>query len=81
MFTLIKNADIYAPQHLGINDILICNRQIVYIGHNLQLPDGLEVCVIDAEGLKVVPGFIDQHVHVIGGGGSWALPHLYLPLL
>ena len=70
MFTLIKNADIYAPQHLGINDILICNRQIVYLGHDLQLPAGLDACVFDAEGLKVVPGFIDQHVHVIGGGGQ-----------
>ena len=70
MFTLIKNADIYAPQHLGMNDILICNRQIVHIGRDLQLPNGFDVDVFDAEGLKVVPGFIDQHVHVIGGGGQ-----------
>ena len=53
-----------------MNDILICNRQIVHIGRDLQLPNGFDVYVFDAEGLKVVPGFIDQHVHVIGGGGQ-----------
>lgn len=31
---------------------------------------GLEVRVIDAEGRAVVPGYVDQHVHVIGGGGE-----------
>ena len=25
---LIKNADVYAPEHLGIKDVLICGAQI-----------------------------------------------------
>ena len=70
LFKLIKNADVYAPQHLGINDILVCNEQIVHISKNIELPGGFDVRVMDVEGLKAVPGFIDQHVHVIGGGGQ-----------
>lgn len=31
---------------------------------------GLETEVIDAAGRKVIPGYVDQHVHIIGGGGE-----------
>lgn len=76
LFHLIRNADIYAPEHLGINDILVCNGQIVHIGQDIQLPDSFDARVLDAEGLKAVPGFIDQHVHVIGGGGQMGFASL-----
>lgn len=69
-FCLIKNADVYTPEHLGIRDILICGTQVVHIAPDIELPMGLDPDVFDAEGLKAVPGFIDQHVHVIGGGGQ-----------
>lgn len=69
-FCLIKNADVYTPEHLGIRDILICGTQVVHIAPDIELPTGLDPDVFDAEGLKAVPGFIDQHVHVIGGGGQ-----------
>lgn len=65
---LLKNADLYAPQHLGINDVLICGDHIEKIGENLQGGSGCKV--IDAEGRKLVPGLIDRHVHAIGGGGE-----------
>lgn len=29
---LIKNADVYAPEHLGIKDVLICGAQIEAVG-------------------------------------------------
>lgn len=69
MFTLIKNAEVYAPQPMGKQDILLCNEKIIAIEPNISFDFG-EVTVIDAEGLVAVPGFIDQHVHVLGGGGE-----------
>lgn len=67
--TLIKNADIYGPEPLGKKDVLLSFDRIVQIGENLtvNLP-GVEI--IDASGKKLVPGFIDLHVHVTGGGGE-----------
>lgn len=69
MFTLIRGADVYAPEALGINDILICGKKIVSIAPHIDFNwDGLKV--IEASGKKAIPGLIDQHVHVTGGGGE-----------
>lgn len=66
---LIKNADLYAPQHIGNTDILVCNGKIETVAPNLTVSiPGLET--VDAKGQVVIPGFIDQHVHVTGGGGE-----------
>lgn len=71
MFVLIKNARVYAPEDLGVNDILICNDRIVKVAPGIRFPwDEDDLTVIDAQGLSAVPGFIDQHVHIIGGGGE-----------
>lgn len=70
---LIRNARIYAPQDKGIADIFVAGGKIIAIGEGLKVDlPGLEV--IDAAGAAVVPGFIDQHIHVTGGGGEggWA---------
>ena len=67
---LLKNADVYAPEHLGLVDLLIVNDKIVRIGEHIDQPEGLSCQVLDAHGGKVVPGYVDQHVHIIGGGGE-----------
>lgn len=68
---LIKNGEIYAPEYLGKKDILITSDKIGYIADNIEIPKGfVEIEVIDAEGKYVVPGFIDSHVHICGGGGE-----------
>ena len=60
---LIKNAQVYAPAFLGKRDVLIAGGQIAAMDEELSpiLPD-LEV--LDAKGKTLVPGFIDQHVHI-----------------
>mgnify|MGYP002519766300 CR=1 FL=1 len=69
MFTLIKNAEVFAPESLGIKDILLCNDKIIAIDEHIDCPfENVEI--VDAKGKKAVPGFIDQHVHVLGGGGE-----------
>jgi beta-aspartyl-dipeptidase (metallo-type) len=71
MLTLIKNGEIYSPYHLGKKDILIVDRKIGFIQDEIEIPEQfVDVKVIDAAGKKVVPGFIDSHVHLIGGGGE-----------
>lgn len=70
MFTLIKGAEVYAPEYLGVRDVLISFDRIAGVSdsiHGLSL-ENLEV--IEAHGKILIPGLIDQHVHIIGGGGE-----------
>lgn len=72
MISIIKNAKVYAPEYLGVKDIVIAGDKIHSIGENLEIPnnDGLNINVIDGSGKILTPGFIDNHVHIIGGGGE-----------
>lgn len=76
---LIKNARVYAPAPLGRMDILVAGGRIAAMEEALdpRLP-GVEV--LDAAGKTAVPGFIDQHVHITGGGGEGGL-HTRVPEL
>jgi beta-aspartyl-dipeptidase (metallo-type) len=68
---LIKNAELYAPARVGRRDILIAGETIVAIAESIPVPSTPLACVlIDADGRTVVPGFIDGHVHITGGGGE-----------
>ena len=69
MFTLIKNANLYSPEHLGMNDVLLADDKIALIDRKIELT-GIPLDTIDAGGCAVTPGFIDQHVHITGGGGQ-----------
>jgi len=70
MFTLIRGGRIYTPTETGKGDILIAANKIVKIADRIDLPQSLNVEVVEAEGKFVTPGFIDLHVHIIGGGGE-----------
>ncbi|MCR5793752.1 MAG: beta-aspartyl-peptidase [Solobacterium sp.] len=71
MFIKIRNAHIYSPEDEGIQDLLICGKTIIRIGDLSGFAwDYDDIEEIDAAGMILVPGFIDQHVHIIGGGGE-----------
>jgi len=70
VWKLLKNAKIYNPEEIKETDVLIVGRSIAAIGQNLRLPDYVEGEVIDLQGKTIVPGFIDAHVHICGGGGE-----------
>jgi len=70
MLTLIKGANVYSPDKLGIRDILIGGRSILAIAEAIEPPKGVKVHVMDGTGLILVPGIIDSHVHITGGGGE-----------
>lgn len=66
---LIKNANVYAPDFLGKKDVLVCGERIEYIADTIDIPN-IPCKVIDAAGKRLIPGLIDQHVHITGGGGE-----------
>lgn len=71
---LIKDGDVYAPEQQGKKDILVINDKIVFIDQNI-LTSTLNVMdtnvkIIDASKCIVIPGYIDQHVHINGAGGE-----------
>lgn len=83
MFHLITNARLYAPEAVGLRTILTAGERIVYVGESV--PD-LDPCLpverTDVFGARVIPGLIDAHAHITGGGGEAGLhtkapaPHL-----
>ncbi len=70
MITLLKGVECYCPQYIGRNDILIAGDKIEKIRSQANWQCDLIDETIDCSGLLAFPGFIDQHVHIIGGGGE-----------
>ncbi|MGD6803123.1 beta-aspartyl-peptidase [Rossellomorea vietnamensis] len=73
MLVLIRNGEVYAPDFLGKKDILIVNDKIGFIEDTIDIPEGFfsdNIKIIEAAGKSVFPGFIDSHVHILGGGGE-----------
>lgn len=73
MLTLIENGEIYAPEFIGRNSILLGAGTILKIGAiSRQTLESLHLAldVIDATDCVVTPGFIDPHQHLLGGSGE-----------
>ena len=72
MVKIIRNARVYQPEYAGVKDILILGDKIAAVGENLKADFGgaLEAEEINGEGMAAVPGFIDSHEHILGGGGE-----------
>ncbi|WP_269223465.1 beta-aspartyl-peptidase [Flavobacterium sp. IMCC34518] len=69
MLKLIKNADVYTPESIGVKDILLAGDKIVAIENSIPNSD-LYSQVFDLKGKILTPGLIDQHVHITGAGGK-----------
>ena len=67
---LIRNATVFSPDLLGKKELLIGGNTILGIADKITLPRGIDIEVFDANGLSVVPGLIDNHVHISGAGGE-----------
>lgn len=72
MVKIIRNAKVYQPEYAGVKDILILGDKIAAVGENLKADFGgaLKAEEINGEGMAAVPGFIDSHEHILGGGGE-----------
>lgn len=69
-FTLLQGAHLYAPEDRGICDVLVANGKIIAVASNIPSDIVPDCTVVDLSGQILCPGFIDQHVHLIGGGGE-----------
>ena len=67
---LFRQCEIFAPEVLGIKDVLVAGQKIVAISDHIEIPSGIDVEVINCSGLRMIPGLIDAHVHIAGAG--WA---------
>ncbi|MFY0687657.1 MAG: amidohydrolase family protein [Cyclobacteriaceae bacterium] len=69
---LFKNATVWTNEDEGIleqADVLIKNGKIASIGKNLSESGATEV---DASGMHLTSGIIDEHTHIAGGGNDVA---------
>ena len=71
LIKLLKNAEVYAPACLGKKDVLVIADKVVRIEDEITGYEGLpEVEIFDLTGKKLLPGYIDMHMHITGGGGE-----------
>lgn len=71
MIYLLKNAHVYAPQDIGLQHILVGGNKILWMGEKLlDLDPDMDAQVIDLQARRVIPGIIDGHAHITGGGGE-----------
>ncbi len=70
MLRLLANAHVYSPDDEGLRHVLVGGGRILGMVND---PDdvhapGLEL--IDLAGRRLIPGLIDAHAHITGGGGE-----------
>ncbi|MFA9555902.1 beta-aspartyl-peptidase [Evansella sp. AB-rgal1] len=71
MMILLKNGEVYSPTYLGKKDILIANGVIGVVDDSISIGLlGTYVNEYDVSGKVIIPGLIDGHVHITGGGGE-----------
>lgn len=70
MFKLLKNGHCFMPEDAGKKDILVAYGTICKISEQINAENLWDLEILDCEGKIVCPGFIDQHVHILGGGGE-----------
>ncbi len=66
---LIKNVQVYSPKYEGRKDVFISGGKISLIEEDINF-ENKKIKVIDGSDKILTPGFIDQHVHITGGGGE-----------
>jgi beta-aspartyl-dipeptidase (metallo-type) len=71
MLTIIQQGEVYSPDYQGKKDILIAGEKIIAIEDHIDFSSLLfDINLIHGADKLVVPGFIDSHAHIIGGGGE-----------
>ena len=70
MLHLIANAHVFAPEDLGVRHLLVGSGRFLSVVND---PDDISapgLTVTDLDGRRLIPGFIDGHAHITGGGGE-----------
>ena len=67
--TLLLNAELYDPEPRGRVHLLVGGERVLWAGREVPAI-GVPVEEHDLGGGRVIPGLIDCHVHLTGGGGE-----------
>ena len=67
--TLLLNAELYDPEPRGRVHLLVGGERVLWVGREVPAI-GVPVEEHDLRGQRVIPGLIDCHVHLTGGGGE-----------
>jgi beta-aspartyl-dipeptidase (metallo-type) len=70
---VLRRAQVFGPQPLGLMDLVVGGGKVLWMGRSLPALGGWAEVVeeeVDLGGRVVVPGLVDCHAHVTGGGGE-----------
>ncbi len=67
---LLKGGEIFSPEPKGVCDLLLTPEKILLMRQQIPAVPEYETEIMDCSGLILCPAFIDQHVHLTGGGGE-----------
>lgn len=70
MLKRLLNARVFAPEDLGIRHVLVAAGRIVAVTEHRDDVGAAGADEVDLDGATLVPGFIDGHAHITGGGGE-----------
>lgn len=67
----LNNARVYAPEFLGVRSLLVGGGKILQIAEQpFTATGGMDLQIVDLDGKLLLPGLIDCHAHITGGGGE-----------
>ncbi len=67
---LLKNGHLHSPEDEGVKDIFIGGTKIISVGSEIDVSGDINIEIVDCSDYIIVPGLIDNHVHITGGGGE-----------
>lgn len=68
---LIRGARVFDPGDLGRRDVLVGSGQVLAVEDDLSaLSASTTVRTLDATDQWLLPGLVDAHIHILGGGGD-----------
>jgi beta-aspartyl-dipeptidase (metallo-type) len=70
LLKLLCNARVFAPEDLGICHVLVGGGRILAVSDDRDRLGASSAAEYDLGGRRLMPGLIDGHAHVTGGGGE-----------
>lgn len=70
LLQILANAQVFSPADEGIRHLLVGGGRILAMANRRDEIDAASATVVDLQGRRLIPGLIDGHAHVTGGGGE-----------
>ncbi len=71
MIHRLRNVNIFTPEPIGLCHVLVASKTIIAISKDpINIDTKLLETDIDFNGKRLIPGIIDGHAHITGGGGE-----------